>query len=207
MKSIIALLMILPTLNAQIGIVGKNTLSSATTVGGVQVLSITCPAVTGNGSTDDTAAMQNCLNGLPSYYELLIPAGMTMKITSTLNFHTRTGIVIAGMSGTASSLVSGSAAPSLLGQNIGLNNSTEAFVTSGNAHLVATPAADLAQWIWEGTTLQLSEGTAAYRNVLPTLATPADNATCVTGTMWLDAGFIYVCTASGTVKRAALSTF
>lgn len=37
--------------------------------------------------------------------------------------------------------------------------------------------------------------------------TPADNATCTAGTMWWDTGFIYVCTSSGTVKRAALSTY
>jgi hypothetical protein len=37
--------------------------------------------------------------------------------------------------------------------------------------------------------------------------TPADNATCTAGTHWWDANFIYVCTASGTVKRAALSAF
>jgi hypothetical protein len=37
--------------------------------------------------------------------------------------------------------------------------------------------------------------------------TPADNATCTAGTHWWDANYIYVCTASGTVKRAALSTF
>ena len=37
--------------------------------------------------------------------------------------------------------------------------------------------------------------------------TPADNATCTAGTIWWDANYIYVCTASGTVKRAALSTF
>lgn len=40
-----------------------------------------------------------------------------------------------------------------------------------------------------------------------TATTPADNATCTAGQMWWDTGFIYVCTASGTVKRAALSTF
>jgi hypothetical protein len=37
--------------------------------------------------------------------------------------------------------------------------------------------------------------------------TPADNATCTAGTHWWDANYIYVCTASGTVKRAALSAY
>ena len=37
--------------------------------------------------------------------------------------------------------------------------------------------------------------------------TPADNLTCTAGTTWWDTGYIYLCTASGTVKRAALSTY
>lgn len=40
-----------------------------------------------------------------------------------------------------------------------------------------------------------------------TAITPADNAACTAGTFWWDIGFIYVCTASGTVKRTALSTY
>lgn len=35
----------------------------------------------------------------------------------------------------------------------------------------------------------------------------ADNQTCIAGQITWDAGFIYVCTATNTVKRAALSTF
>jgi hypothetical protein len=38
-------------------------------------------------------------------------------------------------------------------------------------------------------------------------ATPADNAVCNPGQLWIDTSFIYGCTASGSVKRAALSTF
>ena len=37
--------------------------------------------------------------------------------------------------------------------------------------------------------------------------TPADNATCTAGTFWWDVNYIYVCTASGTVKRATLSAY
>lgn len=37
--------------------------------------------------------------------------------------------------------------------------------------------------------------------------TPADNAACTAGTIWWDTGFIYICTASGTVKRSTLSTY
>jgi hypothetical protein len=38
-------------------------------------------------------------------------------------------------------------------------------------------------------------------------ATWADNQTCTTGQISVDASYIYVCTATNTVKRAALSTF
>jgi hypothetical protein len=37
--------------------------------------------------------------------------------------------------------------------------------------------------------------------------TPADNATCTAGAIWWDVNYIYVCTASATVKRATLSTY
>ena len=40
-----------------------------------------------------------------------------------------------------------------------------------------------------------------------TQSTPADNATCSAGQLYVDTGFIYACTASGTVKRATLSTY
>lgn len=41
-----------------------------------------------------------------------------------------------------------------------------------------------------------------------TLATPASSAdACTAGQMWADTGFVYVCSATNTIKRAALSTF
>jgi len=41
-----------------------------------------------------------------------------------------------------------------------------------------------------------------------TLATPTTSGdTCVAGTFWADASFLYVCTATNTIKRAALSAF
>ena len=55
--------------------------------------------------------------------------------------------------------------------------------------------------------LNLTNLTASGTVTLSTLTTPADNATCTAGTIWVDTGFIYVCTASGTVKRATLATF
>lgn len=52
-----------------------------------------------------------------------------------------------------------------------------------------------------------ANGTLSGILTLSTLTTPADNATCTAGTLWVDTGFIYVCTASGTVKRATLATY
>ena len=40
-----------------------------------------------------------------------------------------------------------------------------------------------------------------------TPATWANNQTCTAGQVSVDTGFIYVCTASNTVKRVAISTF
>lgn len=50
-----------------------------------------------------------------------------------------------------------------------------------------------------------SKGTGGI--VLGTQQTIADNATCTTNTFWADASAIYVCTASGTVKRVVLLGF
>jgi hypothetical protein len=50
----------------------------------------------------------------------------------------------------------------------------------------------------------------AYEQFIPSavaIQTPADNAQCNPGSLYMDSGFIYACTASGTVKRAALSSF
>lgn len=43
--------------------------------------------------------------------------------------------------------------------------------------------------------------------IIETPNSPADNTTCTAGTMWWDSGFLYICTASGTVKRTTLSTY
>ena len=53
---------------------------------------------------------------------------------------------------------------------------------------------------------QLSVDTAALQMFVR--STPASSsAACSAGTIWSDATYIYVCVASGTIKRAALSTF
>ena len=59
-------------------------------------------------------------------------------------------------------------------------------------------------------TLTLGEGGAylvLLRNPYLTQTTPTDTETCTAGQLWVDASYIYSCAVSGTVKRAALSTF
>ena len=41
--------------------------------------------------------------------------------------------------------------------------------------------------------------------VLSTSAAPASNAACTAGTIYWSASYIYVCTATGVIKRAALT--
>lgn len=65
-----------------------------------------------------------------------------------------------------------------------------------------TGAAGSAAGSWQAT-----NGTLSGILTLSTLTTPADNATCTAGTIWVDTGFIYVCAVSGTVKRVALATY
>ena len=65
------------------------------------VLDVRDYGVTGNGSTDDTTAMQNALNAAcpaePSIgSKLIIPAGFAIKITSTLTITNCTGLTLDG---------------------------------------------------------------------------------------------------------------
>jgi len=50
-------------------------------------------------------------------------------------------------------------------------------------------------------------GTNIYNTLGLTVATWADNKTCTAGQISVDASYIYVCTATNTVERAALSSF
>jgi hypothetical protein len=70
--------------------------------------------------------------------------------------------------------------------------------SSSSATTVETAFIDLSP-VWEGPTAQ---------KITLNQTTPADNVTCKPGTfLGSDANYIYVCTASGTVKRAALSSY
>jgi hypothetical protein len=70
--------------------------------------------------------------------------------------------------------------------------------SSSSATTIETSFIDLSPW-WESPNAQ---------KITLSQATPADNATCKPGTfLGSDSNYIYVCTASGTVKRAALSTY
>jgi len=65
------------------------------TLGGYIVVNTAC-GVVGDKITDDTAALQACINAAPDYAELVFPAGLQMKITAALNLHGRYGIRFLG---------------------------------------------------------------------------------------------------------------
>lgn len=51
-------------------------------------------------------------------------------------------------------------------------------------------------------------GGAGFSSLLVTPSTPASSsAACAAGQIWSDASYVYVCTATNTIKRAALSSF
>lgn len=47
--------------------------------------------IAGDKSTDDTAALQSCIDSLPDYHVLTFSPGMKMKITGTINVHNKYG--------------------------------------------------------------------------------------------------------------------
>jgi hypothetical protein len=65
--------------------------------------------------------------------------------------------------------------------------------------------------VYTGTTATFSSNTTFSGNMRLTTTTPASNVASAegygVGSMWYDANYIYVATASGTIKRVALSTF
>ena len=68
-----------------------------------------------------------------------------------------------------------------------------------------------ANTIYTGTTATFSANTTFSGNMKLTSNTPASNVAGAegygAGSMWYDANYIYVATATGTIKRVALSTF
>jgi hypothetical protein len=53
----------------------------------------------------------------------------------------------------------------------------------------------------------VEDGTMAATKMGVILSTPTSSAAvCTAGQMWADAGFVYVCTATNTIKRVALSS-
>ncbi len=54
--------------------------------------------VVGDKTTDDTAAIQACIDATPDYHTIFFPAGLKMKITSSLNVNGRYGLNLIGVS-------------------------------------------------------------------------------------------------------------
>lgn len=80
-------------------------------------------------------------------------------------------------------------------------------VTNSKFPLTISPNASVGVSV-AGATVAVTNGTlTSPRLAITTPTTWANNTTCTAGQIMVDAGFIYVCTAANTVKRAALSTF
>jgi hypothetical protein len=54
-------------------------------------------AVVGDGVTDDTANVQNCINSLPDYHVLVFGSGSKMLITNTIKIYGRYGLRLTGV--------------------------------------------------------------------------------------------------------------
>lgn len=67
--------------------------------------------VVGDKSTDDTAAIQACLDAAPDDSMIVFPSGAKMKITSTINIHNRYGLLLWGQMGRFGGPSANTAAP------------------------------------------------------------------------------------------------
>ena len=125
-------------------------------------------------------------------------------------------VIYTGGSNTAVGIAAASSAGLSQGCGFNLNNTGTATATltpttstvNGKASL-AIPAGTGCYIRSDATNYQVDYSACSALTIpAGSLATtPADNATCTPGQTWWDSGFFYICTASGTVKRVALSTF
>jgi len=96
---------------------------------------------TGNGSTDDTAAINTCIGQLVAGDTLLFPAG-TYKVSSPLNRISANNITIDGSNSTATILSTGTGFIFQLGSSAGFSSGTP--VTANADELSSTVQADFA---------------------------------------------------------------
>ena len=76
---------------------------------------VVCSGMAGDGTTDDSSALQACITGLKNYQELLIPTPTNFyKINSTINIHSFTGIRMASVIGGSGSLNQQAGQPSFM---------------------------------------------------------------------------------------------
>lgn len=70
--------------------------------------------VTGDGSTDDTAALNAMFSTVPDFSEIIFAPGMKMKITGTITIQSKSGLKIRGMIGHADAANPGYANPQFM---------------------------------------------------------------------------------------------
>jgi len=109
------------------------TVNSATTI-----INVTSFGATGNGSTDDTAAINNAIAALQPGYELFFPCG-TYKISAGLSAITRNNVAIAGQTGCGAVTIRSTGSGSTILQiGSGQNLSSPTPITATTADLDQT---------------------------------------------------------------------
>ena len=175
-------------------------------VGAQSVINIKAFGVMSGGGYGSTLSFQTTLNG--SFNEVMrLTSGSVVQVLGTTDSSSGiTGaLVVSGGLGVAKSIVAGqlNSAHFFKGGDTGVGTSVFKVVGGLDANLFAIQG--------EGTVyaygpILASKSTGAFRIV--TAETPASaSATGAVGTICWDTSYIYVCTATNTWKRAAISTW
>lgn len=172
------------------------------------------------GTTTQTGVQTFTAAPVVSALTASLPVFTTAGKALTSNAMTGTGSVVMSASPTLSGSV-------LLGAGTVANPSiafsgdpnTGIFSSAANALGVVTDGAERWTFSASGGFNCTSDGNCTIGNgsadpasvsaktalIIRTAASPASNAACTTGTLYWDASYLYVCTATGVVKRAALT--
>ena len=131
-----------------------------------------------------------------------LTVGGNTTITGTT---TQTGV----QTFTAAPIVSALTASLPVFTNASKGLASNAMTGTGNVVMSASPTltgtVGAASGTFSGTLGVTGVATFTVSPVITTSASPASNAACTAGTISWDASYLYICTATGVVKRAALT--
>lgn len=178
--------------------------ASSGTVGGNYVSVFDKPTLAASHATTYTTSATMYIDGAPL-------AGSNVTLTNPYALYVNSGAInFPGITFTSTGIING---PSGLAggptYSFVADNHTGAYLASTGIYAIATNGTQAVQWdasqnaLFAGRVISQQ----SWGFTINTFSTPADNATCVAGSFAVDASFIYVCTASGTVKRATLATY